>query len=61
MTPIDYRLITGACEDETDAFLTRKHLGWDDKRSIKEVIELTKDEYGHEAFIEAMKDYDCIL
>ena len=60
VTPMDYRLITRACETGTEEFLKRKHLSWDDRRTIEEIIELTKDEYGHETFTEVMKKYNCI-
>lgn len=60
VTPMDYRLITGACETGTNEFLKRKHLSWTDKRSIQAVIRLTEGEYGHKTFVKAMKDYGCI-
>lgn len=57
MTAMDYRLITGACEAGTDEFLKRKGLTWDDQRSVSEVVELTKGEYAHEAFVKALEEY----
>ena len=54
VTPMDYRLLTGACEAGTDRFLKSHNLTWDDKMSISEVCTLIKDEYGSEQFIKLM-------
>ena len=55
VTPNDYRLITGACRQGTERFLTAKNLTWDDKMEVSKVCELVKNEYGGKQFIEAMR------
>lgn len=55
VTPNDYRLITGACRQGTERFLTANNLTWDDKMEISKVCELVKTEYGGSKFIEAMR------
>lgn len=56
--PTDYMLLTGACENGVAEFLERKGLNWTDRRTIEEVIQLTKGEYGHEAFAKALGYYE---
>lgn len=53
---MDYCLVTGACEAGMNEFLQRKHLNWDDKHTIEEVIELTADKHGYKAFVKAMSE-----
>ena len=55
VTPNDYRLITGACQQGTGRFLIANSLTWDDKMEISKVCELVKTEYGGSEFIEAMR------
>lgn len=56
-TAMDYRIITGACETGINEFLTEHNLTWKDKKTIPEVLELTKGRYGHETFAKAMKQH----
>ena len=44
----DYRLITGACQYGTNKWLEENGYTWNDKKSIEEVLELVKGEYGYE-------------
>ena len=55
VTPNDYRLITGACRQGTERFLTANNLTWEDKMDISRVCELVKTEYGGSKFIKAMR------
>lgn len=50
MTILDYQIITGACKKEVEKFLKKYHFSRNSKMSIKEMIELTKGEYGNERF-----------
>jgi len=56
MSAQDYRLLTGACREGTNRFLEDNDLGWNDSKSIKEVIKLTKDSYGYNVFIRLLKE-----
>ena len=56
-TAYDYRLITGACEYGTNRWLEENNFSWEDKKTIEEVLELTKGEYGHEILKEFIKTY----
>ena len=51
----DYRIITGACLEGTKEFARRKGLEMTDTKTIDEIIELTKGEYGHDTFVRAIK------
>ena len=55
VTPNDYRLITGACRQGTERFLTANNLTWDDKMEISKVCELVQNQYDGSKFIEAMR------
>ena len=48
ITPNDYRLLTGACRYGTNKWLEENNFTWEDKKTIEEVIELTKGQYGNE-------------
>ena len=57
-TPVDYmfyRVMTGACQTGTEEFLRSQGLGLTDKRTIRQVIDLTKGAYGHEQLIYNLK------
>ena len=54
ITPRDYRLLTGACESGTNRWLNENGFTWDDKKTIAEVIELTRGAYGHERLVELL-------
>jgi len=54
--PQDYRYITGACKEGTNKFLNDNNLGYDDTKSIDEVIELTKGNYGHDVFVRLLEE-----
>ena len=54
ITPMDYRLLTGACESGTNRWLTDNGYTWDDKKTIAEVVELTRGAYGHERLVELL-------
>jgi hypothetical protein len=55
ITPNDYRLLTGACRYGTNRWLEENGFTWEDKKSIDEVIELTKGQYGHNRLVELLK------
>lgn len=54
ITPTDYRLLTGACESGTNRWLNENGFTWDDKKTIAEVIELTRGAYGQERLMELL-------
>jgi len=56
MNPQDYRLLTRACREGTNRFLEDNNLTWDDSKSIDEVIELTKGNYGHDVFVRLLEE-----
>jgi len=56
MNPQDYRLLTRACREGTNRFLEDNDLTWDDIRTIDEVIDLTKGNYGHDIFIRLLEE-----
>jgi hypothetical protein len=47
-----YRTITGACEFGVRDFIQRKNLEMEKKYPINHIIEITKNEYGHQQFKE---------
>ena len=53
MNANDYRLLTGACRQGTDFFLSEHNLTWDDTMPVEEVLQLTKGFYGYESFQKA--------
>lgn len=53
MNANDYRLLTGACRQGTDRFLSEHNLTWDDTMPVEEVLQLTKGFYGYESFQKA--------
>ena len=55
ITPNDYRLLTGACRYGTNRWLGENGFTWEDSKSIEEVLELTKGQYGHDKLIEIFK------
>ena len=55
ITPNDYRLLTGACRYGTNKWLEENGFTWEDNKSIDEVIELTKGQYGHERLVELLQ------
>ena len=52
ITPNDYRLLTGACRYGTNRWLEENGFTWEDSKSIEEVLELTKGQYGHDKLVE---------
>jgi len=56
MSAQDYRFITGACRAGTNRFLNDNDLTWEDRKSIDEVIELTKGNYGYDVFTRLLKE-----
>jgi hypothetical protein len=53
----DYRLITGSCEEGTRRFMESINLDYDnDRKTIAEMIELTKGQYGHDTFVRMLKE-----
>lgn len=57
MMATDYRLITGACWYGTNKWLEENGYTWEDKKTIEEVIELTKGYYGCERLKESFEKY----
>ena len=58
-SPVDfmfYRVMTGACQEGTEEFLRTHGLTLSDKRTIREVIELTKGAYGYEQLIHNLRE-----
>ena len=56
MTANDYRLLTGACRYGTNKWLEENGYTWEDKKSVEEVVEMTKGQYGHERLVKALKE-----
>lgn len=54
VTAMDYRLITGACQDGISQFLQKHHLDWESKLPIQKAIEITEGEYGHTVFVNVL-------
>lgn len=59
VTPIDYKLITGAKDTEIIDFLKKKNLSWDSKCTVEDILGFFKGD-GYEAFVKALKEYGCI-
>ena len=51
-----YRVMTGACQTGTEEFLRIHGMSLEDKRSIRQVIEMTKGQFGHEQLIHNLKE-----
>ena len=56
MTAQDYRLLTGSCEQGTQRWLDENGYTWEDKKTIDEVLELTKNAYAHDNLVRALKE-----
>lgn len=57
--PVDYmfyRVMTGACQMGTEEFMRSHGIDSTDKYTIRQVIELTKGEYGHDRLIQNLKN-----
>ena len=50
-----YRVMTGACQMGTESFMRSHGIDPGDKYTIRQVIELTKGEYGHDQLIQNLK------
>lgn len=55
VTANDYMILTGACKEGVERFLTEHSLTWEDTLSAEEVFELTKGQYGHLLFEKVME------
>ena len=55
-----YRIMTGACQFGVNEFVNRKGIDLKDSFPIREVIEMTRGEYGHETLMNNLRKLEII-
>lgn len=58
VTAKTYQMVTGVHTNDIRSFLYNHNMDWNSKKSVEEMLELTKGEYGGENFKKAMQELE---